>query len=389
MRRFRPAIINDLPPGAFDLLAVGQLIDDAMQPRHFFAAPALRLTWTTARAEAISWEIFRGRLLDVKQTREQKTFLAWHVIQDAGDGSLISVKLDVRARQIHVTRGLLCHVWAAYDAGGGAIDSREVVQWTRELVGTISLDECSGLELLRDELIGLLWQAVVGTSRLPLTSVEAPLPAFVFGQLHYLYRTDSGETAISSWEDWLRRGLQAPCAWRELVKLVEFTLRHVEGTRAEMLRLDELFTANFPLGERPCERLTRALFNDVSLSPLTHFADNALYLGVLWGGLGFLSHLLRQLCRHLTAYDLVTFHHRGANYPDALLLDASLQHFLPGAALFDGTNIKSRVRRRALRQACLVRRHYEGHLVPDLPTSPGENARVMPDRKSTRLNSSH
>ena len=38
--------------------------------------------------------------------------------------------------------------------------------------------------------------------------------------------------------------------------------------------------------------------------------------------------LLRQLGRHLTAYDLVTFHHRGANYPDALLLDDLLRRYL-------------------------------------------------------------
>lgn len=36
------------------------------------------------------------------------------------------------------------------------------------------------------------------------------------------------------------------------------------------------------------------------------------------------------------------------------------------------------MRRRALRQGCLLRKHYEGHFVPDAPTSPGENARVMP-----------
>jgi hypothetical protein len=92
--------------------------------------------------------------------------------------------------------------------------------------------------------------------------------------------------------------------------------------------------------------------------------------------------LLRQLCRHLAAYDLVTFHHRGANYPDALLLDAVLKRFVTLIAApsgdFDGAAAQARLRRRAFRQACLMRRHYEGHLVPDLPTSPGENARVMP-----------
>ena len=37
---------------------------------------------------------------------------------------------------------------------------------------------------------------------------------------------------------------------------------------------------------------------------------------------------LRHVSRHLTAYDLVQFHHQGANYPDALLLDAVLHEYL-------------------------------------------------------------
>jgi hypothetical protein len=38
----------------------------------------------------------------------------------------------------------------------------------------------------------------------------------------------------------------------------------------------------------------------------------------------------------------------------------------------------ARLRRRALRMGLLLRRRYEGHAVPDVPTSPGENARVLP-----------
>ena len=95
-----------------------------------------------------------------------------------------------------------------------------------------------------------------------------------------------------------------------------------------------------------------------------------------------LGWLLRQIGRHLTAYDLVTFHHRGANYPDALLLDVVLKAYLtrierrPG--LFVGDVEQCRMRRRALRQGWLIRRRYEGWPVPDLPTSPGENNRVLP-----------
>src|SRR5205085_766792 len=97
----------------------------------------------------------------------------------------------------------------------------------------------------------------------------------------------------------------------------------------------------------------------------------------------FLAHLLCQLARHLTAYDLVTFHHRGANYPDALLLDALLHDYLRSIetmpAAFAGNDARTIHRRTALRHAELLRRQYEGHLVPDAPTSPGENARVLPE----------
>src|SRR5262249_45958557 len=102
-----------------------------------------------------------------------------------------------------------------------------------------------------------------------------------------------------------------------------------------------------------------------------------------------LGFLLRQLGRHLTAYDLVTFHHKGANYPDALMLDALLKSFLrvverkPELFTRESTDLPresngKRYRRSALRQAWLLRRQYEGHLVPDAPTSPGENSRVLP-----------
>jgi hypothetical protein len=94
--------------------------------------------------------------------------------------------------------------------------------------------------------------------------------------------------------------------------------------------------------------------------------------------------------RHLTAFDLVTFHNQGANYPDALALDTLLATYLSCIAkhpeLFGDqdkvddsrTARNHRFRRRALRQACLVRKQYEGLRVPDEPTSPGENLRVLP-----------
>jgi hypothetical protein len=143
--------------------------------------------------------------------------------------------------------------------------------------------------------------------------------------------------------------------------------------------------------------LLRTMFNQVSLSPYTDLVEKTLaFLRALEASgifhteqvIDSLSFLLRHIGRHLTAFDLVLFHHRGANYPDALLLDTALKEYLalldhwPDLFLDGGTGVSPvqslRIRRRALRQGWLLRRHYEGHAVPDLPTSPGENMRVLP-----------
>jgi hypothetical protein len=154
------------------------------------------------------------------------------------------------------------------------------------------------------------------------------------------------------------------------------------------------------LGQTPDDlaAVLRTMFNDVSLSPYTDLVYKSLaFVRALEArgdfsaaaAIDFLGHLLRQNARHLTAYDLVTFHHRGSNYPDALLLDAALKDYLQRAErqtrLFtdqdgdaDPIRATKRRRRRALRQGFLLRQCYENHPVPDLPTSPGENTRVLP-----------
>ncbi len=393
MLRFRPAEDAAVPPGdVADLFAVGQLIDGALQPGHFFADPALRLTWIAARAETIPWEIFRGRLLPRSQTREERSFLTWHVVESI-DGVLaaeptISVKLDVHIRQIHVTRGFQAYVWEGIEAAG-VIESREAIQWTRELVGTIFLEQFAELESVRDELNCLLWQAVVGTSRLPLTSVEAPLPAYTFGQLHYRHRAEAGDQPVTSWEQLVAGFRDADLGAAEPIKILEFVLRRI--TSAEVPRFVDVLLASHPRGWAVGElrEFWQRMFNAVSLSPWTPFVGNALSAIDLIAEraaigpderIDFLSYLQRLVGRHLTAYDLVTFHHRGANYPDALLLDALLRRYLEAIDRFPDrfAGDDAQVRRRALRQTCLMRRHYEGHLVPDAPTSPGENARLLP-----------
>src|SRR5262249_40247822 len=96
-----------------------------------------------------------------------------------------------------------------------------------------------------------------------------------------------------------------------------------------------------------------------------------------------LAQLICRIGRHLTAYDLLMFHHRGANYPDALLFEEFLAELasmvMEFRHLFDDPGDRSaRLRRRGLRTGWMLRRQYSGHPVPDQPTSPGENLRVLP-----------
>jgi hypothetical protein len=345
-------------------------------------------------------------LLDPAHTRERRSFEAWNVYQTTPESGrsgepLLAVKFDVEAGQLHVVRGLDSYVWEGYDAGGNVYMSRERRKWVRELVGTIRLDRFADLEELRDELACRLFQAVVGTSRLPLSSVETPLPAFSFGQFFYCYRSAAPQSS------------GPPRTWRELVtdmlapSLNPSEQAHLLETFLHAVPAVEMSDAVGAFAHRWTElgrtiadlsALLRTLFNEVSLSPWTDLIEKTLvFLHALEeSGLfqtdqvvDFLSYLLRHIGRHLTAYDLIVFHHRGANYPDALMLDAVLKEYLAiierrPRLFFDvaddssATRRRKRIRRRALRQGWLLRRRYEGHTVPDLPTSPGENNRVLP-----------
>src|SRR5207253_1341389 len=98
------------------------------------------------------------------------------------------LKLDLSAGVIFIVRGLECYVHEGYDSGAGVILSRERRKWVLELTGTIAPRRFSNLVDVHDELVCQLFHAVVGTSRLPLHSTEAPLPAFSFGDLFYCFR---------------------------------------------------------------------------------------------------------------------------------------------------------------------------------------------------------
>ncbi len=404
MPRFRPRR-PDAERRPANAEAVVELAGRLLAPAHFYAAPEKGLVWEPARDEEISWEIFHGRLLDPAHTRQRRSFLSWGVYQTGSAGRsaepVLSLKWDAETGQLHVVRGLECHVWEGYDAGDNVILSRPQRKWVRELVGTIVTERIAERDELEDELACLLFLAVVGTSRLPLSSLETPLPAFSFGELSYCYRptahAEDGPARI--WQElpaWMAR---ASMNRREQARLLEIYLRAVPETQ---------MTAAVGLWLRQWRRhdgsaadlaaLLRTVFNEVSLSPWTDFAPSVLAFVRELEAEGyfdaaavadFLGHLLRQAGRHLTAYDLVTFHHRGANYPDALLLDLVLKDYLTlierRPELFksqphddESTQRLRRLRRRALRQGSLLRRRYEEHPVPDSPTSPGENSRVLP-----------
>jgi hypothetical protein len=393
MLRFRLS----LPPAPLPLSAasVRRLAEAVLAPGHFFTGPGVRLEWEHHEAQETLWEVFRGRLVDRAHTRQVRTFETWDVylIDETGRSGepLLSLKVDHAGGQLHVVRGLLCYVWEGYDAGGNVYLSRETMRWVRELTGTIFLHRFPSEGELLDELVCRVFHAVVGASRLPLTSVEAPLPAFSLGRLAYFCRPGPRlEQPARSRTELLERMRGVDLGGTEQAKLLE-TLLHATSSD-EMANL-ATHLAQQDGGPTLLRRL-RTLFNEVSLSPWTDLAAKTLSLldelerqGHVTGeqGVDFLSGLLCQLGRHLTAYDLVTFHHRGANYPDALLLDAMLKALLsrleahPG--LFEDNSDmrdRKRVRRRALRQGWLLRRFYEGHPVPDAPTSPGESLRVLP-----------
>ena len=395
MPRFRPvdARLAGVP---ITLDAVRRLAAETIAPAHFFVAPTLDLEWTHLDREESAWEIFRGRLLDPAHTRERAVFEAWSVYENTPEGRsaepVLSLKLDVTAGVLYVVRGLECYVWEGYDSGGGVILSRERRKWVRELVAVLRLDQFAGLDDLRDEMICGLYHAVVGASRLPLTSVEAPLPAFSFGWLFYCFREKAPEPTgpLRTWREVQRDMLRTRLALSEQAHLLE-TLLHT-------LRVEEMDTAAQLILAGRSSFLLRTLFNSVSLSPWTDLTDQLLAFLQATNAAGhlpdhevidFLGYMLRQIGRHLTSYDLLTFHHRGANYPDALLLDVVLKAYLGWVErrfdLFSDSTADdeesrrlNRGRRRALRQGWIVRRRYEGHPVPDAPTSPGENNRVLP-----------
>jgi len=379
---------------------IRRIIDDATRLDHFFVSASCRLIREFQPGEEILWEIFRGHLLGARQTRLRQTFDAWNLFwqDEAGKSEepILAVKLDSASGKLYVTRGLLLYVTEPYDAGCNVIETRRATRWNRELVGEVDFGSLT-MGQLREEIARLIFRAVVGLSRLPLTSVEAPLPGFSLGRMAYFFREQRTEPIPNHrLRDLIRTALVPQLHRLGQVKLLEFVVRSV--------RLNEIADMAGLFAERwlgvgndfaSLLRLLLDVFVETALSPYTDFVDNSLAFAqalvdkryfTAADQADFLGALLRQIGRHLTAYDLITFHHSGANYPDALLLDSVLKSCLYQAETHPelwlteaaGDDPRKCRNRRGLRQGWLLRRFYEGHPVPDAPTSPGENARVLP-----------
>jgi hypothetical protein len=361
------------------------------------------------------WEIFHGHLLDGRRTHARRSLESWNLYwaDDSGrsEEPILAVLLDASKGKLYVTRGLLCYVWETYNSGANVIKTRQEKRWLRELVGSVNLASMRSRQL-HDEIVRLVFRAVVGTSRLPLTSVEAPLTGFSLGSFSYFYRPDADgvqprrilgqlirDALVRPAEGGTPKGLNPDLARLERVKLLEFVLRSARASElGDAARRFSEGWQEIGLDAREIQPLVREMFNEVALSPYTAFVDNTLGFVRALVELGwwresdqyvFLGWLLRQTGRHLTAYDLITFHHHGANYPDALLLDAVMkeclrrvernpQSWLPAAGDDLGAAKRKRLNRRGLRQGWLLRRFYEGLPVPASPTSPGENTRILP-----------
>jgi hypothetical protein len=381
---------------------VRETVEMSLAAGHFFVADPAALHVAHRRDQDVLWEMFGGHLLDAAHSAESRRFDAWDVVlvEDERDRRpVISVYWDQRRQKIHVVRRVLTHGHEAYEDSPGVILSRPAQKWLRELVGTIGAEELAP-ETLRRELETLLFLAVIGVSRLPITSLESPLPGFSLGQFAYFPSLQGNSQA--PWRDSvdvLHAALAGGWQHLELVKALETALRAApDAQQARIARTLIDFAERNDQGARQIADLLLGLFRYVALSPYGNYVERLIgRMATLTDsesvGMARIAEttatMLAQLGRHLTAFDLAVFHNAGANYPDALYLDGLLKLYFTWidrqpslflAPLEESDAAKtSRLLRRGLRQGCLLRKHYEGLLVPDAPTSQGEAMRVLPE----------
>ena len=348
----------------------------------------------------------------------RKTFDSWNVFVRPAEGGptepLVAVLFAPSERVIYVTRSIFSYVQQPYVTQENVVLTREIRKWVRELVATIDLTATSdgrwptftrpqhpAARALERELGHDLLLAVIGTSRLPVTSVESPLPGFSLGDFGYFPNAVAdGAQPITTAKELIARGLTIETPPLERAKLLELILRTIHAD--ELGELVERFLEQWRslgLTEVDLTAMLKTLFNHLALTPYTQFVDRLIDLLRELAQperlrveeiVDLLSFMLRYLARHLTAFDLMTFHNQGADFPDALMVDSLLRAYLqlierhpdlfqPRTGDSQAVDRRKRLLRRALRQGWLIRKECEGRRVPDVPTSLGENRRVLPE----------
>ena len=379
---------------------IDRLVRRALAAGNFFVRRGGRIALETRPTEAVLWELFEGQLLDESMARQQKELASWVLTVETPEREqaegVLTVRHDAAADSLYVTREILSYAHEPYSEQENVILTREVQRNRPELVGTVDLKAealAASPESVEYELGEYLRLALVGVSRLPITSVESPHPLFSFGWLGYPGRGASDE-AESDPAVLVRRALGNEMPAEKRAALLEMALRAAEAD--EVAALAEAVEARACDGDAVMATV-RAMFHGLALSPYTPLVDRLMaWLRRLAAGervgrervVDVVGFMLRQLVRHVTAFDLETFHNFGANYPDALFLEELLEYlwesveaapelFAPQTTYAEAPPAV-RLRRRALRQAMVARQELEGLRVPDAPTSPGELVRVMP-----------
>lgn len=369
----------------------------AWADRHWVVSSPWQIRREQRPSEIRRWEVFRGVLVDPDLTREESLIQSWEIYFDLSEhrarqyptpmssdianlatpsipsatprGSVLAIRHLIAADAVGVTRGYLVQGIRPV-ADGKVIHAEPGLRWHEELIAFRSLKRCGDPELA-SWLEHALFLAVVGTSRLAVASVETPLPLWSAGLLHY--HLGNWQEPDSWWrpqtDPWLERARIARC---------DFSLRQTPEQQLPEVALNVVVSALRAGCEAALADTLRQLFRGLSLTPATQIIDGFLLLLRTWREQTsqpriwtvLVTDLVRQLGRHLNAFDLRRFHNQGANYPDALFVDGLTRLLLSWSHDPDLAE--------PLLLAARWRRSMEGLPVPDVPTSPGEVVRIHP-----------
>jgi hypothetical protein len=421
-------------------------VESVLRPEEFLLGPGCALRIEAARRDQPRWELFQGQLLSPEQTRRTQAFIRWDLFLDVApddsnngaagwncDAPIIVLLYSDTQKRLFVVRTLQVHGWKAAETSPGVIESQPAILARWELVGSVAPPAAattpekgrnrdgsreSGLShrSFANGLRTLLRLACTGISRLPIVSVEAPHPAFSLGNLcaglgewpeasdSWRHDAPSSSDPIAAWDHEYALATRHASPLRPWV--VEFILRAIPWSKLPALAQHMQPTLDSPQRNVPgsvlpandVSSVLRSVFYQVSLTPHTDFlakfvellrllpqrsgTTSAVSVAAIFDLCGF---FVRQLCRHLNAYDLHRFHSYGANYPDAILIDRLLILMVDWGILHPELLVGSAPatigRRQALLHAWLTRAGYEGLPIPEHPTTQGENLRIIPGRE--------